>query len=250
MDHLSSSQISLYLQCSLKYKFQYVDQIPKTFKASGLVFGSAIHAALAWFHKTQLAGREVTLERLYRVFEADWYGQRVESEVRYKSGETETSLLLLGKEILGLYFKNPRQGVKGTEIPFTVPLSNPASGEDLGINLEGFIDLIEDGDTITEFKTSVKAMDIKDVGMQLTAYSYAYEFLHQRPPKLLKLVNFIKTKKPRMLSLEMREGDHQRFFHLAREVFRGIQAGIFFPRQSFLCSGCEYVKYCVAWGRE
>ena len=54
MDHLSASQMNLYFQCSLKYKFQYLDKLPKPFKASGLVFGSAIHLAISWVHKNQI----------------------------------------------------------------------------------------------------------------------------------------------------------------------------------------------------
>ncbi|ABK17713.1 hypothetical protein Sfum_2030 [Syntrophobacter fumaroxidans MPOB] len=104
MDHLSSSQMNLYFQCSLKYKLQYVDGLPKLFKASGLVFGSAVHFAISWFHKNQMAGRQVTLEKLHSIFTADWYGQKVESEIRYREGETEASQILLGKEILSLYY--------------------------------------------------------------------------------------------------------------------------------------------------
>lgn len=249
MDHLSASQMNLYFQCSLKYKFQYIDKLPKPFKASGLVFGSAIHSAISWFHKSQMAGRQVTLEKLYSIFTADWYGQKVESEIRYKESETETSLILLGREMLGLYFHQPRKQVKGTEIPFTVPLVSPGNGDHLGINLEGYIDLLEENDTIVEFKTSVKTMDLKDVNLQLTAYSYAYEMLYQKRPKSLKVVNFLKLKKPKMLSLEVKTAsiDHSRFFHLAKEALKGIRSGVFFPRASFWCNGCEYTEPCRAW---
>jgi putative RecB family exonuclease len=247
MDHLSSSQINLYLQCSLKYKFQYVDQLPKPFKASGLVFGSAIHAVLGWFHKEGLNGRTPSLDQLYRIFEADWYGQTVESEIRYKQEESEASLMILGKGIIGLYYREPLDGVHGIEIPFTVPLLSPITGEALGINLEGFIDLLKEDGTIVEFKTSFKAMDLKDLMVQLSACGYAYWILHRRPPRLFKVVNFIKTKRPRMLVLEASQCDHGRFFFLAKQVWAGIRAQVFFPRQSFMCSGCEYAEPCRTW---
>ena len=66
------------------------------------------------------------------------------------------------------------------------------------MDLDGFIDLIEENDTIVEFKTSNQTMDQKtiDDNLQLTVYSFAYEMLHKRPPQLLKVVNFVKTKKP------------------------------------------------------
>lgn len=250
MDHLSASQMNLYFQCSLKYKFQYVDGLPKPFKSSSLVFGSAIHSAISWFHKNQLAGRDVPLQKLYAIFTADWYGQKVESDIRYR--ETETDLILLGKEMLNLYYHQPRNKVKGTEIPFTVPLVSPGNGDRLDINLEGYIDLLEEDGTIVEFKTSVKTMDLKDVNLQLTAYSYAYEMLHGKRPKSLRVVNFLKLKKPKMLSLEVKDGsiDHSRFFHLAKEVLKGIRTAVFFPRPGWWCSGCEYEDPCRNWQRE
>lgn len=250
-DHLSNSQIILYLQCSLKYKFQYIDEIPRPFKPSGLALGSVIHSALSWFHKQRMAGKPVTLERFLKILEADWYCQKVEAEIRYREGEDEAQLVFMAKELLALYFHQGHNGAKGSEIPFTVPLVNLSSGEEIGINLEGFIDLIEEDDIIVEFKTSAKTMDPKDVGelTQLTAYSYAFELLHQRPPKLIKLVNFVKAKKPKIIVYETSrsEEDYQRFFYLAKQVLKGIKSGIFFPKPSFWCKGCEYEQPCRAW---
>ncbi len=76
IEHLSNSQISLYSQCSLKYKFQYIDEIPKPFKPSGLALGSAVHSALSWLNKQRMNGDNVSLERLYKIFDADWYMSR------------------------------------------------------------------------------------------------------------------------------------------------------------------------------
>jgi putative RecB family exonuclease len=250
-DHLSSSQISLYMQCSLKYKFQYLDELPKPFKPSGLAFGSVIHSAISWFHKERMAGRTPTLKRLLQILEADWFCQKVEREIRYRDREDEMQLMMLAREMLAQYFHQGHNGVRGSEIPFTVPLLNPTTGEEMGINLEGFIDLLESDDTIVEFKTSAQTMDPRDVEehMQLTAYSYAFELLHQRPPKLIKLVNFVKAKKPKIMVHEtMRQKeDYQRFYYLAKQVLKGIKSQIFFPRPSFWCKGCEYEQPCRAW---
>jgi len=112
-------------------------------------------------------------------------------------------------------------------------------------------DLIEEDDTIVEFKTSYQTMNQKDINnhLQLTTYSYAYEILYQKPPKCLKVVNFVKTKKPKMIVLETKrdKNDYQRFFSLASQILKGIQSKIFFPRQSFMCKDCEYGEHCRAW---
>ncbi len=59
--HLSASQINLYIQCGLKYRFQYVDLIPRPFKSSGLVFGAVVHSTTDWFHKQRKTGKRVAL---------------------------------------------------------------------------------------------------------------------------------------------------------------------------------------------
>ena len=251
MNHLSNSQINLYSQCSLKYKFQYVDLLPKPFKPSGLAFGSAVHSALSWLNKERMNGNSVTLERFYRIFDADWYSLKADSEIRYKDGEEEMKLTVLAKELLGLYFEEPYKAVKGTEIPFVVPIVNSQTGQRLPIDLEGIIDLIEEDDTITEFKTSAQMMDPKEVEshIQLTIYSYAFEMLAHRPPKLLRVVDFVKTKKPKMLVLRTKRSkvDYEKFFFLASQVFRGVRSQVFFPRSGFWCKDCEYGDHCRDW---
>ena len=175
----------------------------------------------------------------------------IETDIRYKEGEEEMKLVIMGKEMLNMYFHQTPPKVKGSEVPFTLPLVNPVTGESLGINFEGFMDLVEEGDVITEYKTSQQAMNQSDADshLQLTAYSYAYEAIHQKLPKLLRIVDFVKTKKPKVLSLETRRDkkDHLRFFALVSHVLKSIRAGIFFPREGFMCKDCEYAGPCKTW---
>lgn len=251
MDHLSCSQINLYLQCPLKYKFLYIDNLPKPFRSSGLVFGSAIHAALAWLHKNRMNGDNASLEMLFKVFDADWYAQKLDTNIRYKNGESDTKLNVLAKEILSLYFKQSYKKPIAAEVHFTLPIVNLSTGETLEINLEGYIDLIEVDDTIVEFKTSAQSMNQNDAknNIQLTAYSYAYEMLYRRKPKVLKLVDFVKNKRPKVITLETKREDfnYERFFYLASQVFKGIRQKVFFPKASFMCKDCEYAGPCKGW---
>jgi putative RecB family exonuclease len=239
------------MQCSLKYKFLYVDELPKPFKPSGLAFGSAFHSTLAWFHKQRMNGNNVSLEKLFKIFDADWYAQKTGDEIRFKGDESESKFKVLAKELLSLYLNHNNVKPMEAEMPFVVPLVNPSTGERLNVNFEGFIDLIERNGTIAEFKTSSQTMNpsVVDNHLQLTAYSYAYEMLYQKPPRLLKLVDFVKTKKPRVVVLETysEKLDYQRFFNLAKEILKGIQSQVFFPRQSFMCKDCEYMESCKAW---
>jgi putative RecB family exonuclease len=251
MDHISSSQINLYLLCGLKYKFQYIDQLPKPFKSSALAFGSAFHSALSWFHNQLIHNGSVTPEMLYKIFDVDWYVQKVETEIKYKTGEKELALTLLGKELLTLYFNEPHKKLKGSEFHFVVPLIHPVTRENLGINLEGFFDLIEADDTIVEFKTTAQTMSQDDVDnhIQLTAYGYAYGMLMHKPAKGFKIVNFVKKKKPTMEIIEtQRNGNYyDGFFFLVKETLKGIQSGTFIPHLGYWCKDCEYMSHCPMW---
>ena len=251
VDYLSASQINLYLLCSLKYRFNYIDRLPKPFKSSGLVFGSAVHSSLEWFAKERLKKSESSLEKLLKIFAADWFCQTVEAKIRYKNGESEKSLLFMGKQMLRQYFHSEKKPVVNAEIPFSLPLVDPISGAVLGVTLEGYIDLIQQGHEIVEFKTSTRTLTeqtVKD-SVQLTCYSYAYEMLFQARPQRLTVVNLVKTRTPKQVILRTKrtKKDHQRLFHLAQEVLRGIKQGIFIPQPSWLCKDCEYAAPCKEW---
>lgn len=251
MDHLSSSQITLYLMCGLKYRYQYIDKLPKPFRPSALAFGSAVHSALSWLHDQRIKGTGVSPAMLYKVFDADWYCQRTDAEIRFKDGEQEMNLAVLGKEFLAMYLREPEKKLRGSEIPFTVPLVDQATGEALEVNLEGYFDLVEADDTIVEFKTSAQTLSLSDIDsrLQLTAYSYAYELLHRKLPRGIKVVNFVKAKKPRLEVVETKRtrDDHHGFFEVAREVLKGIKSEVFTPRPSFICKECEYANVCPLW---
>jgi putative RecB family exonuclease len=251
IDHLSASQINLYIQCSLKYKFQYIDRFPKPFKSSGLVFGGVMHSTLDFFHKQKIKGNGITMDKVLKIFEVDWFSQKIGNGIRYKDGETEAELLIQGKQMLTKYFHSYDGRPVASEIPFSLPLIEPVTGEILGPTLNGIIDLIELDDIILEFKTTAKTMDEQSVddSVQLTCYAYAYRMLFQKEPKALKLLNFVKTKNPKIVPLETRREtrNFQRLFYLAQEVLRGIESGVFIPESNFMCKDCEYGDLCRKW---
>ena len=249
---LSVSQINLYLTCSLKYRFGYVDRLPKLYRAAAAALGSAVHKALEWLHKERKAGRNPPLASLLKLFEADWNAQCQGMEIRFNDDDSAEKLLLKAKELLSQYYHLPPRPVKDAEVYFQVPLVNPKTGEVLDVPLRGIIDLVEGEDELVEFKVPQKTPPLADLpdNLQLTAYSYAYEILFGRPPKVVRLVNLVKTKHPK---IEVQETwrdkeDYARLFNIAKEVSKGIRAGVFIPnRGCWLCKDCEYVADCREW---
>jgi CRISPR/Cas system-associated exonuclease Cas4 (RecB family) len=250
---ISVSQINLYLTCSLKYRFQYVDRLPWVIKSANVVFGSAIHAALEWLHKERKRGRNPPAEEVLRVFEADWHAQILGQQVVYPDDDEQgEKLVLKGKELLLMFYNLPAVAVREAELHFQLPLVNPATGEVLDLPLRGVIDLVRADDTIDEFKASAKRFALADLPdkLQLTTYSYAFEKLFGRKPKELRLVNLVRTKSPAIdIQITGRdERDYERLFHLGREMLNGIRNSVFIPnRGCWMCRDCEYQEDCFGW---
>jgi putative RecB family exonuclease len=249
---ISVSQINLYLTCSLKYRFQYIDRLPRLVQSAGMVFGSAMHKALEWLHKERRNGRNPPLDEVLRVFEADWHAQLLDAEVIFPDDDSKEKLVHKGKELLSQYYHLPPRPVRDAEVYFQLPLVNPATGEALDIPLRGVIDLVNADDTIDEFKTAARRFALEDLpdNIQLTAYSYAFELLYGRPPRDLRLITFLRTKNPDIdVQVTGRaKADYERLFNLGKEVLKAVRAGVFIPsRGCWLCKDCEYDPDCREW---
>jgi putative RecB family exonuclease len=250
-DHISVSQINQYLMCPLKYRFHYIDQLPRPFKPADLALGSAIHAAVEWWHKNRMInGGGPEWQDVVRIFEADLQAQALDT-IRYKNGENIESLIEKGKQVLAVYLKEYRgAGIRAAELPFRVPLVDLETGEALSLPLDGYIDLVEADDTVVELKTAAKVYSPIEVvqHLQLSAYTYAFGWLYKRKPKL-RLDILTKGKNPALHSFEVyRDKDSLvRFFHIAKGVLRAIQEGHFYPNQGWQCPTCEYFDVCQKW---
>ena len=198
-----------------------------------------------------MAGREVSLQDLHKIFSTDWYAQKVDTVIRYKDGEQEPGLAEKAKTLLALYYHEGPKQVTAAEVSFKVPLVDMTTGEVLDLPLLGYMDLIENHETITEIKTTASTLDIEslDTQFQLLAYDYAFQTKFMREPKGIKIVNLVKTKKPKIETREIvrPSRDHRWFFHTTKEAIRGIRQEVFFPNPTFRCKECEFFGPCQNW---
>jgi putative RecB family exonuclease len=250
MEVLSVSRVQTYLLCPLKYRFQYVDKVPRPWRAAALAFGTSIHAAIEWFHRELAAGRTVTADAVRQVFDADWYAQNVEPLV-FSRNDTKTSLGEKGCEMLERYVEARRSlAPRRTEERFEVPLVDPKTGEDLGFMLHGIIDLMEEDGTVVDIKTATRAPDLGGVGrhLQLSTYGLAV-FLQSCTIPNLRLDVLTKTKVPRLERFETtRTLDELAWTaQLLGSVGQAIVTRHFFPSPSWLCGECEYFAHCQTW---
>jgi putative RecB family exonuclease len=247
---LSVSQINAYLGCALKYRFQYVDKIPRPWRVAAMAFGTSVHAAVEWFHRERLAGGSPELMEVLKVFEADWYAQNTEPLVFFAS-ESKDSLAEKAKAMLQLYVESAN-GVKpaAVEQPFELDLADPETGEVLEVRLRGIIDLVEEGETLVDLKTAGRTLESGSLErhLQLSTYALAHLLIHGSIPRL-RLDMLLKTAKPRLERHETTRSLEELSWtaRLIREVALAIETEHFFPNPSWRCTECEYFAHCQQW---
>jgi len=247
---ISVSQVNAYLGCPLKYRFQYVDKLPRPWRVAAMAFGTSVHAAVEWFHKERLAGRSPELPDVLKLFDADWYAQNVAPLV-FSERESREGLAEKGRQMLQIYVES----VNGTlpsavEQPFEIDLVDPETGELCDVRLRGIIDLIEADDTLVDLKTAGRTLEQGGLERHLQLSTYALVFLLQRGsiPKL-RLDMLLKTAKPRLErhSTTRSVEDLGWTARLIREVALAIQTEHFYPNPSWRCTECEYFAHCQQW---
>ena len=150
--HLSHSQVTEFMRCPRKYHLHYRLGLLAEFCPSGLLFGSAIHEAVALYNQKRLEGKETSLDELCGVFQGCW--EREALPVRLKAGESDKSFGAKAKKLLEFFLSNTCSVGEpvAVEEPFRLQLS-----EDLP-PVWGVIDLVEvsaKGSLIlTDYKTA------------------------------------------------------------------------------------------------
>ncbi|HZM27506.1 MAG TPA: PD-(D/E)XK nuclease family protein, partial [Gemmatimonadales bacterium] len=234
----------------LKYRFQYVDKIPRPWRVAAMAFGTSVHAAVEWFHRERMEGSTPTLEAMLQVFEADWYAQNTEPLV-FNEKESQDSLRLKAAAMLEAYLAASHgPAPAAVEQFFELDLADPETGEVFDLRLRGVIDLIEEGDVLVDLKTAGRMLEAGGLErhLQLSTYALALYLRTGVIPKL-RLDMLLKTAKPRLERLETSRSreDLAWVAQLIKEVASAIETEHFFPNPSWRCSECEYFAHCQAW---
>ena len=249
-DHLSYSQVNTYLTCPLRYRFQYVEQIPAAFVPAALAFGSSIHEAVGAFYQSYLIGEELRLDQMVDVYRQEWSSREAEN-IRFNNGDDAESLMTKAKQMLTVFHDHfdPTVQIIGVEEFFEVGLVGAPP-------LQGYIDLIEqdhDGRTwIVDLKTASRkpANGNASQNLQLTCYNLAAVEMGFAPESLsMRLDVLTKTKNPELTRCETTRTDQQRrrFFKLVQHVWKAIEREVFFPKTDWQCSTCAWADPCAKW---
>jgi putative RecB family exonuclease len=243
-DHLSVSQVTLYLQCARKYRYRYVDEREPETRSPDLAFGSAVHSAIAWWEEERKTNPTVTVESALRTFRADWQAESSVGPIAYERRSAD-EYRQLGASLVGLYIARlaERPPPVSVESRFEVPLRR-ADGSPLDIPLVGYLDQVRDH-CVVELKTVSRRTAASNWELQLAAYSYAYRETHGVTPSV-EVIELVKTEEPALHIVPAYVGpENERWFlEVAVEAFDAMRLGAFPPAPGWWCSTCEYRRAC------
>ena len=252
--HWSYSAINQYLRCPLQFYFERVLRLPRKTVSSGLVLGSAVHAALATFHRGLMAAREPDRKEVLKSFLTEWHYRESLEEIQFRAGESESSLAELGMSLIETYLADHVQDtIVSVEQSIKVPMQN-SQGIYLEVPLAMIADLVtrnNDGLKIVEFKTAGRSYSTLEVDSSLQATCYA-NGLWETYAELatIEFAVMVKTKKPKLQRIETRRGhvDFGRLGDVVETIERAIAVDAFFPVETPLnCSGCPFREPCLEW---
>lgn len=246
--HVSHSQVNTYLLCPEKFRLSYVKGIAPSFRSSELVFGSAIHAALAKYHTLLMHdAQKPPLEVLTTEFDEFMEVAKAGPiPILWKDDDDEATLKTQGHALMTQYLERTPDRVHAVEAPFSLSL-----GPNIEENLVGVIDVIEedaDGNFfLTELKTASRAFDASRLQFdrQMSVYAAAKEALGI-PDATLRFRVLLKTKKPSIVEHRVhRDESHMReAFFVTSQVLKAIDNALFYPLRGWVCQSCPYRSSC------
>lgn len=254
---VSVSQVSTYMSCPRKYEYRYVRGLTPEFMPVNLAFGSTFHSMAAFlFSELKSSGAIPSLEELQQFFFDSWKEAAMQPlALQADDGAVAwDDHLATGFKMAAVFREHllpmRAENVQAIELPFTVDLHHPVTGEVIDEKLTGVIDavLVEDGvPVITELKTASKKYGPEQLAsIQPTAYSFAMEQLGLQDAAL-QFVIVTKTRHPAVQVEHLRRDEHDvtDMLHVVTGVLKAIDAGVSYPVRNWQCRGCPFKSTCT-----
>lgn len=231
---LSFTALSTYKTCPLKYKYQFILNIP-TKQSKALSFGNTIHECLKEFHQIKSV-REISLNELLEIYKTKWqpYG--------YDDRENQIEYYKSGIELLTRYYN------KYKDIQIKPVVIEKMFKFRLGdIDLTGKIDRIDKLENgkfeIIDYKTGQTKTE-KEIRNddQLTVYALAAkEYFNYDVEKL----TYYYVEEDNPISTERNESDIERLKNDVAQVVEKMKKKDFeaTPSQKN-CMFCDYKEFC------
>jgi len=244
-EHISVTQLKMYLRCPLQYFFRYgCDlKIPPT---GDMTLGRTIHQTLGDNYRQKLESRrDLPISDVTDIFSDYW--EREIQETVFRPDEKPGELKDQGVELLTAYHENIAPAVQPVEVEREFLIDTGVTE----LPLKGYIDLIDEQGIIIDHKTSKRSYppNSAEKDLQLTAYALAYRTLYGENESGVRLDVMVRNKQPKIqqLSGQRTIEDIKRFLRIARQVERGIKNEVYYPNEGYMCNICGYYDMCGKW---
>lgn len=252
MDHVSFSQIKTWFNCGEQYRRRYIlkDIIPP---AIVLAKGTSMHRGAEENNRQKiktavdLPGRqieEIAVGTFEEINKHEGLLLNDEDELIGKERALDEAKLAISR-LSSLYVEGVAPKYQPVEVETSQEVVLPS-----GVILLGRIDLVAEGDIVSDLKTTRKTQrqEAVDENNQFTIYSLLFEKKYQRPPRRILIDHLVDKKKPEVQTIqtERKREDYIALLNIAERAVAGIKAEVFpfaYGSGAWHCSK----KYCGYW---
>lgn len=243
----SHSRLSTFENCPLRYKYSYIDKIPREEEGIEAFMGSRFHEAMEKLY-SELKFRVIPLDEILAYYDDCWKKEYHDDVVISKKDRTATDYKHLGKKCIEDYYRRYQPFDQGRLLALEKNVTFDLKG-DGKYRITGYIDrLVEFGDgayEIHDYKTSGRLPEQKelDVDRQLALYHLGIQEMWSDVKKVKLVWHYVVFDKEMASSrtekqLARLKGD------TITLIDRIEQTHDFLPRESNLCDWCPYPDLC------
>jgi RecB family exonuclease len=239
---LSVSKTKTFLDCKAKYKFCYIDKLPRK-DWSFHVFGKFCHRALEWFHQQYIDGCLLPYNTVMTdAFKVAWkeFGDKMTPEMK-------KDCWTIVDKYLRLVTKDKKSGLPANVIDVEKRFDFSIGGN---VVLNGAIDRIQvDADNVIhvcDYKTVKNKKYLKNDFFQLLTYAYV---IMTEDPTIEKVrgsyillrhdFEYITTEFSKSQIMAIKD----QFLAYAKQMWEEKE---FAPNPTALCNYCDYLNECPA----
>jgi putative RecB family exonuclease len=263
--HISHSQVWAYLNCSLRYYFQYVLGHPRERTSVNLIYGSALHKALERYYADLMADKPAPDLSLLQELFTEYVTAETNTPdipIVYKKDMADAAQTLdMGTRMLKTLYDKllPPDDhiVSGVEVPLAARLVSP-DGNPMDMVVTGILDLVlldkAMNPVVVDFKTAkqAKSQAAADEDLQMTLYHYLMtENGYADPAAHLEcrfhMFRKLKTPKLEVMTTYRNKGQTARLIKMLNAVLSGIENRVFIPNKGWLCGDCAFADACRDW---
>ncbi len=247
---LSQGSIDDYETCAYKYRYAHVLRLP-ILRHHAVVYGFALHSAVAAFWQSRLVGQQPKLDQLYEVLENTWVNEG------FLTAEHEEQRLVQAKEVVKSFYqreKDRKELPSFVEKPFRFSLKNAEvsvviSGRYDRVDVEGREVRIIDYKS-TENRTQEELEKNAKDSIQLKVYTLAYYKNYGVVPDFVGIYDLdsglVGGYKPTLEKIQETEDE---VIEVAKNIQKNLQTDNFPAKPKYFgrnpaCNYCAYNSIC------